>query len=120
MRKQIADQCSTLSAGTELPQRFEQNALLIGQAPTNTHRLAIRFEQLGLVVKRVHVRHATVGENEDNAFGFGRVVRRTRGQWVRRSLFTQQFGNDARQQYRSAHQAAQHLSTWHQVVHECF
>ena len=62
MRKQIADQRSALAAGLKLPQWLQQLALLIGQAAADPHHFPVGLEQFRLVVERIHVRRAAVGE----------------------------------------------------------
>src|SRR5688572_9257662 len=78
VREQVTDERSGFSAGTELPTWLEQNTLLIGETASDTDRFPVSGEKLRLKVERVHVRHATVGKDENNALRARRVMRHPR------------------------------------------
>src|SRR5687768_2093295 len=108
IRKEIADQRAAFAAGTKLPAGLQENALLIREAAADTSGLAVRFEELRLVVERVHVGDAAVGENENDALRFGGVMRKFWRERVRRiAAVGEELRNDAGHQKRAAHEAAQ-------------
>src|SRR5688572_20136948 len=76
MREQIADERAAFAAGFELPAGLEQTALLVRKTAADAHRLAVRDEELRLMIERVHVRHASIRENENDALGLRRKMRR--------------------------------------------
>jgi hypothetical protein len=58
VREEIADHCPALATRLEIPPRLHQRLLFARQAAAGSGDLAIRLEQLRLMVERVHVRHA--------------------------------------------------------------
>lgn len=113
VREEVAHERSTISAGPELPQRLQQDALLIREAAANAGRLAVGREQLRLVVEGVHVRDAAIGEDEDHPFGARRAMRLLGRQRVGRGAgrLSEQLREDARHQQRASDETLQDVAT---------
>src|SRR5262249_61812876 len=74
--EEVADEGAALAAGFERPPWFEQRPFLVRQPAAGAQRFAVGGEEFGLVVERVHVRHAAGAEEQDDALRLGGEVRR--------------------------------------------
>ena len=98
MRKEIAHRHPALSVGAEVPVRPNQVAIKgtrLVQPATGRHRLAVIFDQLRLVIKRVDMRHAAGRIQKDDSIGPWRKVRLLRRQRItqaRLRVFSHQSG----------------------------
>ena len=108
--EQIAHECAALATRFEVPERLEQDPLLIREPATNPFPLAVGFEQLRLVIERVHVGHATVRKNEDYPLGSrwemrGLGRKRIGGHSWRARFVGEQLRDQARHEHRTTDQA---------------
>ena len=106
MRKQVAHHRAAFATGLELPAGLEQHALLIGKSAAGAGLFAIGLKQLGFRIEGVHVRHAAIREDEDDALRLRRKMRLLRRKWIDLAL-GEQFRQQAGHEQRSAHQGAQ-------------
>ena len=78
VREQVADRRAALAAGPELPRRGERLAVVVelGRLRLHLEGLAVLPVQARLGVEGVHLRGPALHEEEDDAPGLRRVVRR--------------------------------------------
>ena len=70
-------------------------------------------KSFGLWIERVHVRHAAIREDEDDALRLRREMRRLRRERVSHAgiRFREQLGENARHQQRTANEGAEDFAT---------
>ena len=116
MRKQIADHRAAFSAGFELPAGLEQHALLFRDAAADARRLAVSGEERGLRVERVHVRHAAIREDEDDALRLRGEMRRLRREWIADCGGGEEFGKNSRHHQRTADEGLEEQASFHKCA----
>jgi hypothetical protein len=77
VREEIADQRAALAAGRNSQPGLSNRRCWFESPPPMPIVLPSAAKSFGLV-ERVHVRHAAIGEDEDDALGAGRKMRRLR------------------------------------------
>jgi hypothetical protein len=110
VREEIAHGGAAFSAGFELPAGAKENALLVRESAADAHRLAIRGEELGFWIKGIHVGDSAVGEDEDDALGFGGVVGRFWGEGIG-GILGEELREEAGEEEGAADERAQDLTT---------
>src|SRR5205823_6265883 len=87
--KKVADPFSTLAVLLELPLGSDDGAFVLFAAASeglHGNALAVQRVKLRLVIKRVHLARPAIHEQENDAFGPGRKLRRLCRQRIRKLL----------------------------------